>query len=421
MRKHLVAIIIIVLVGAGAALTQGVSPINSARSLLEDERNTIEIVREFGPSVVAVNVIAPLSRGQGFNGPLGDLSDRLRERLQRDPKGGFKFELDAPKQDRPARQGSGSAFLLDSEKHMVTNFHVIQAALLPETNELRDGAEINVIFPNVEDPIPVKVLGANPSFDLAILVPLDGKLPEGATPLLLGDSDLVEVGQKAVAIGNPFGLASTVTTGIVSAVGRTLPSVGQIPISMIQIDAAINPGNSGGPLLNSSGEVVGINTAIVPGNGGPFSRGAFAGVGFAIPSNLLADNLEILLSGGFTDVFESRPRIGITVRNLRSYPESVRQSLSLPDEGVMVVEVQTGGPGDLAGLRGANFTVNVEGQEFPAGGDSIIAVNGQPLEDATGLQELVFSRAPGDTVVITLVRNNEIMETPIVLEVVPRE
>ena len=109
------------LVGAGAALTQGVSPINSARSLLEDERNPIEIVREFGPSVVAVNVIAPLSRGQGFNGQLGDLSDRLRERLQRDPKGGFKFELDAPKQDRPARQGSGSAFLLDSEKHMVTN------------------------------------------------------------------------------------------------------------------------------------------------------------------------------------------------------------------------------------------------------------------------------------------------------------
>ena len=418
MRKHLIAIVIIAFVGGGGALTQGVSPINLDRSLLEDERNTVEIVREFGPSVVAVDVIAPLSRG---NGSLGDLSDRLRERLEKEPKGGFQFEFRMPQEDRPARQGSGSAFLLDSEGHIVTNFHVIQAALIPETNDLRDGAEINVIFPNVVDPIAVRVLGANPSFDLAILVPLDGKLPEGVIPLQLGDSDLVEVGQKAVAIGNPFGLSSTVTTGIVSAVGRTLPSVGQIPISMIQIDAAINPGNSGGPLLNSSGEVVGINTAIIPGNSGPFSRGAFTGVGFAIPSNLLADNLEILLSGGFTDVFEARPRIGITVRNLGSYPDSVRQSLSLPDGGVMVVEVQIGGPGDLAGLRGANFTVNSEGQEFPAGGDAITAVDGQPIEDATSLQELVFSRSPGDTIVLTLVRNGEITDMSIMLEVVPRK
>ncbi|MCY4355224.1 MAG: trypsin-like peptidase domain-containing protein [Truepera sp.] len=455
MKRALVTLMLATLVVGGLAITQGVAPIDEPRALLEDERNTVEIVREFSPSVVAVTVMAPIRRGDfrfrlpfdflpedlrerlerlpdgGFHfdvlplpeGESGedfsfeDLPEDLRERLERLPDGGFRFDFGWPFGSEPRRRGSGSGFVIDEQGRLVTNYHVVQSALLPRSSELLEGAEISVSFPGVDEPVQVRVVGVNPSFDLALLEPLDGSQLEGTSPLVLGDSDLVEVGQKAVAIGNPFGLASTVTTGIVSAVGRTLPSVGQVPIPMIQTDAIVNPGNSGGPLLNSSGEVVGINTAIVPGRSGT----SFAGVGFAIPSNLLRRSLDELLAGGFTEVFETRPRIGITVRNLLSYPEAVRQSLHLPDEGVMVVEVQAGGPGEVVGLRGASFTVNVDGQEFPAGGDAIIAVDGESVQSASDLQEVLFSHEPGDTVTLAVVRDGEQVEISVTLEIVPRE
>ena len=468
MKRTLSILLVVILAAASLATAQGVTPIDESRALLEDERNTVEIVRQFGPSVVAVNVTAPFGLGgTRFQLPFGfedlperffrqpgeeseqdqdlleqleqelrdrfgddfdldDLPEELREQLENLPGGGFRFEFGRPpgfdfRLPQPFRQGSGSGFVIDEDGRIVTNYHVVQPALLPQSNELREGAEISVSFPGVDDPIAVRVVGANPSFDLALLEQLDGGLPEGIAALALGDSDLVEVGHKAIAIGNPFGLASTVTSGIVSAVGRTLPSVGEVPILMIQTDAAVNPGNSGGPLLNSSGEVIGINTAIVPGNGGAFGGGAFAGVGFAIPSNLLAENLEVLLAGGFTDVFGTRPRIGVTVRNLQSYPESVRQSLSLPADGVMVVDVQAGAPGAEAGLRGASFTVDVDGQQLPAGGDAIVSVDGEAIDDASELQNAVFSRQPGDIVTLGVVRAGEQIEVQVALEVVPRE
>ena len=456
MKRALLTLMLAALVVGGLAITQGVAPIDEPRALLEDERNTVEIVREFSPSVVAVNVMAPIRRGDfRFRLPFDFLPEDLRERLERLPDGGFRFDIlpfpegesdedfsfeDLPEDlrerlerlpdggfrfdfgwpfgsEQPRRRGSGSGFVIDEQGRLVTNYHVVQSALLPRSSELIEGAEISVSFPGVDEPVQVRVVGVNLSFDLALLEPLDDLQLEGVAPLVLGDSDLVEVGQKAVAIGNPFGLASTVTTGIVSAVGRTLPSVGQVPIPMIQTDAIVNPGNSGGPLLNSSGEVVGINTAIVPGRSGT----SFAGVGFAIPSNLLRRSLDELLAGGFTEVFETRPRIGITVRNLLSYPEAVRQSLHLPDEGVMVVEVQAGGPGEAVGLRGASFTVNVDDQELPAGGDVIIAVDGEPVQSASDLQEVVFSHEPGDTVTLAVVRDGEQIEIPVTLEIVPRE
>ncbi len=418
MKRTLVTLMLAALVVGGLAITQGVAPINEPRALLEDERNTVEIVREFSPSVVAVNVMSPIRRGDPrFRLPFDFLPEDLRERIERLPDGGFRFDFGWPFGPEPRRRGSGSGFVIDEQGRLVTNYHVVQSALLPRSSELLEGAEISVSFPGVDEPVQVRVVGVNPSFDLALLEPLDDSQLEGTSPLVLGDSDLVEVGQKAVAIGNPFGLTSTVTTGIVSAVGRTLPSVGQVPIPMIQTDAIVNPGNSGGPLLNSSGEVVGINTAIVPGRGGT----SFAGVGFAIPSNLLRWSLDELLAGGFTEVFETRPRIGITVRNLLSYPEAVRQSLHLPDEGVMVVEVQAGGPGESVGLRGASFTVNVDGQEFPAGGDAIIAVDGEPVQSASDLQEVLFAHEPGDTVTLAVVRDGEQIEISVTLEIVPRE
>ena len=342
-----------------------------------------------------------------------------------EPFGGrFEDGLPQPLGDgfgQPQRRGNGSGFVVGEVGRIVTNYHVVRGALEPDSTDLREGASLTVTFPGDDREHEVLVLGANPSFDLALLELVDpAARPSGARPLTLGDSDALQVGQKAVAIGNPFGLQSTVTSGIVSALGRTLPSVGRIPISMIQTDAAVNPGNSGGPLLDSRGEVVGINTAIVPGNGG-FGGATFAGVGFAIPSNLLRDSLDALREGGLRDVFATRPRIGIRVRNAGSYPEQVRQSLQLPERGVVVVEVEDGGPGAVAGLRGSSFTVNAGGQELPAGGDVITAVDDQEVDGAEDLQEIVFAHVPGDTVRLTVVREGVEITVSVQLEVVPQD
>ncbi|UCH26627.1 MAG: trypsin-like peptidase domain-containing protein, partial [Trueperaceae bacterium] len=376
--------------GGSLAAAQGITAIDESRALLENERNTIEIVNSLGPSVVAVNVTFTRTSSIGepdegaeerserapFDFDIPGLTPEMRERLRERFPDGFDFRFNPFGEDaQPFRQGSGSGFVVDEEGHIVTNYHVVSSALEQNSSELREGAEITVTFPGRGDErLGARVLGANPSFDLALLELIDpNSIPEGVEPLVLGDSDGVLVGQKAVAIGNPFGLQSTVTSGIVSAIGRNLPSVGEVAIPMIQTDAAVNPGSSGGPLLNSSGEVIGINTAIIPGNGFGPGNGAFAGVGFAVPSNLLAENLELLAGGGFTDVFTTRPRIGIAVRNVQAFPENVRNTLQLPDRGVVIFSVQEDSPGAQAGLRGSQFTVNVDGQELPAGGDVITA------------------------------------------------
>src|SRR5699024_2970426 len=163
------------------------------------------------------------------------------------------------------------------------------------TAELKDNAKMTVQFAGSSANLPVTVVGVNQSYDLALLQLEDpDKLPEGAIPMPLADSSDVEVGQKAIAIGNPFGLESTVTQGIVSAINRRQPAlVSGVPLPYSQTDAPINPGNSGGPLVNSKGQVIGINDEILAPNG------TFVGVGFAIPSNLLKKNLDELKGGGF--------------------------------------------------------------------------------------------------------------------------
>jgi serine protease Do len=404
--------------------------LNESRAMLEDERNTVDIIREWGPSVVAVNVSAPAETLQ-----MNAVPEELRRRFG--PGGEFRFfgrpedqfrffgpdgefQFDQPF-DNSLRRGSGSGFVVDAQGHIVTNYHVVQAALQENSHELREGAEITVTFAGSSNDTPVRVLGVNPSYDLALLELVNASdLPASAKPMTLGDSEAMLVGQKTIAIGNPFGLASTVTTGIISAKGRNLPSVGEIAIPMIQTDTAINPGNSGGPLLNSQGEVIGINTAIVPGNASGFGAATFVGVGFAIPSQLLKDNLADLEKGGYTDVFTSRPRIGIQVRDVAAYPEDVRNTLRLPESGVVVLSVAGGGPGERAGLRSGSFTVNVNGQELPAGGDVITKVDGRAVNSSSELQELIFAKQPGDTVRLTVFRDGEEVEIPVRLEIVPR-
>jgi S1-C subfamily serine protease len=378
-----------------------------ASALLADERNTIDIVERFGPSVVAVRVTVQGQRLGGFD--LEIVPPQFRDFFR-------NFQ-----QQEQLREGSGSGFVIDEAGRIVTNYHVIEGAL-GDGVTLRDGASVAVAFVGDEErEVPVRVLSANPSFDLALLEPLDANdLPASARPLALADSDDLRVGQKVIAIGNPFGLQSTVTTGIVSALGRDLPSIGRYTIPMIQTDAAINPGNSGGPLLNSRGEVVGINTMIIPNVGIGGQRGSL-GVGFAVPANLLADDLANLQGGGLFDVFSSRPRMGVQVRDLTSYPEEVRRALRLPEQGEMVIMVEPGSPAEAAGLRGASFTIDLDGQQLPAGGDVITAADGTAIASAQELQEIVFAREPGDSVTLSVWRDGERLEVVVELALLPIE
>ena len=270
-------------------------------------------------------------------------------------------------------------------------------------------------FPaDAETDVAVDVVGVNPSFDLALLQAIDESEMPNAEPLAIADSDALEVGQKAIAIGNPFGLASTVTSGIVSALERFVPTIGDVPVPMIQTDAAINPGNSGGPLLDSAGRLIGINTALI----NPQGR-SFAGLGFAVPSNLLVESLANLETGGVTDISSTRPRLGISAQALDLVPFAVREERGLPDEGVAVIDVQPGSVADKAGLRGSDETISLEGGfEIPAPGDVIVAIDGEPVDTVEDITELVtYGSQAGDELEFRVVRAGVEIEISVRLEV----
>jgi S1-C subfamily serine protease len=378
------------------------------KAFLEDEQNTVDVMTAIGPSVVAINVIV---QGEAMR-PFADIP---ADQLPPD----FRDLLPFLGEEIPMRQSAGSGFLIDPEGsgtgYLVTNFHVVQESLEPGTTNLLDGASITAVFSEHSDqPIPVKVVGANPSFDLALLTTLNptDSFPD-VTGLTIGGSDALQVGQKVIAVGNPFGLEFTVTTGIVSAIGRFVPSVGQIPIPMIQTDAAINPGNSGGPLLNSRGELIGINTSIL----NPEGRSS-AGLGFAVPGDLLIEALANLELGGFSDIRNTRPTLGANLRTASLLPEGLRELLELPDEGVVVVEVLPGSPAGKAGLLGSQRTVILGSFEFPVGGDVITAVDGVRLTNAEQLNLLItYEGEAGDQLEFTLLRDGREMNLTVTLEI----
>jgi serine protease Do len=380
------------------------------QGLLDYEQNTIGIVNEYGPSVVAITVTV---QGQQIN-PLEGIPE---EQIPPQYREFFRQQTPQP------QQGAGTGFVINEEGQIVTNYHVVQAALQEGGVALSEGASITVTFPTSNEEYPARVVGANALYDLALL---EMENPENlppevldVLPIPLADSDQVVVGQKAVAIGNPFGFENTVTVGTVSGVSRSLPGVGEISIPLIQTDTAINPGNSGGPLLNSRGEVIGINTAILPGFAVGGQRG-FIGLGFAVPSNLLRDNLAQLQEGGVTDI-RSRARLGVQVIDVEAYPETVRRNLDLPEWGVMINVVEPGGAAEAAGLQGAQFGVMVGGQEIPAGGDIITAVDGTPVTSAAELQRQIFARAEGETVELTILRDGEEQTVEVTLARVPQK
>ncbi len=386
----------------GERAAEGLPPLDGS---LRDERNTMAIVDRYGPSVVAVNVVV---RGQRV-GPFENVPEELIPP---------QFRRFLPEERSRPRHGTGSGFVVDEEGHIVTNYHVVRGALEEGTVQLLPKASVSVVFSGREKELPAQVLGASALYDLALLeLEQPGALPEDVRPIPLSDSEQIRVGQKAVAIGNPFGLQSTVTTGIVSGLGRSLPGVGEVEVPMVQTDAAINPGNSGGPLLDSHGKLIGVNTAILPGMGAGGMRG-FIGVGFAVPSNLLRESLDELEAGGLTDI-SSRARLGVSVLDLDAYPDDVRRSLGLPEKGVMIGAVQEGSPAAEAGLQGARFSVSVEGQPLPAGGDVITAVDGEPIDDAGKLQRLILGRQKGETVELTVWRDGETRTVRVTLGKVP--
>jgi S1-C subfamily serine protease len=296
--------------------------------------------------------------------------------------------------------GQGSGFVIDYEGHIITNQHVI------------DGAnEIEVDFPSGLKSWAV-LIGTDPDSDLAVL---DVDVPkEALSPIPLGDSDLVKVGDFVVAIGNPFGLSGTMTVGIVSALGRTLESGNPAPGGglfttgdIIQTDAAINPGNSGGPLINLNGEVIGVNHAIRTEAFTITGDSANSGVGFAIPVNTLKQvALAIIEHGKY-----SYPYLGIAMMNDDLWNLKTIEALELPTDaaGVYVSEVIPGGPAELAGLQGGSRETSTEGVN--AGGDLIIAIDNHPVRRNGDLLSYVINHTQVDQVVtLRILRDGEEMD-----------
>jgi len=274
--------------------------------------------------------------------------------------------------------GQGSGFVFDAEGHIVTNYHVVDGA---QSVSVRfwDGSTYDAT-----------VVGSDPSTDLAVIkvdAPADVLIP-----LALGDSGSLSVGETVVALGSPFGLEGTLTSGIVSALNREMTSPNNFTISnSIQTDAAINHGNSGGPLLNAAGEVVGVNTQIKSDSGGS------DGIGFAVPSSTVASIVPQIISGGSVE----HAYLGVGVASLS---ESVASELGVP-AGAMVTEVREGTPAAEAGLRAATGSAMVDGQSYPTGGDVITAVDGTAVTDGASLQSAIDAKRPGDSVSITYTRD----------------
>jgi S1-C subfamily serine protease len=280
---------------------------------------------------------------------------------------------------------TGSGFVIDDEGHILTNNHVVEGA-----------SKVTVKLGDSEKTYDAEVVGTDPGTDIALLQ-VDAPAKE-VQPLTLGRSSEAEVGDPVVAIGNPFGLDRTVTSGIVSALQRQIEAPNGFSIShVIQTDAAINPGNSGGPLINSAGEVIGINAQIATGGGGNGN----VGIGFAIPIDTVRAEIEQLKTNGEVD----HAFIGITGGTVT--PE-LAKAVNLPvDEGVIVQSVVKDSPADKAGLEAGDTPATIEGQEVRLGGDIITEVDGKKLKSMDELVEIIQGSKPGDTLELKVVHDGD--------------
>ena len=278
---------------------------------------------------------------------------------------------------------TGSGFVIDHDGHILTNAHVVDGA-----------SKIEVTLGNTDNssPVPAQVVGKDDSTDIAVLkvnAPSDQ-----LHPLALGDSSQAQVGDPVVAIGNPFGLDRTVTSGIVSALQREIQAPNGFSISnVIQTDASINPGNSGGPLINSAGQVIGITSQIATGGGN-----GSVGIGFAIPSNTAREVVSQLEQNGQVQ----HAYLGISGTTI---DPQVAQALNLPvDSGVLVEQAVNGGPADKAGIRGGNTAATVAGSNLSLGGDIITSVQGHRIGSMDQIVNIVNGKKPGEEIEVGLLR-----------------
>jgi S1-C subfamily serine protease len=281
-------------------------------------------------------------------------------------------------------QGSGSGFVWNKQGHIVTNFHVIYGANSIKVT-LADRSEHQA-----------KVVGADPDHDLAVL---QIQVPESALePIAVGTSHDLRVGQKVLAIGNPFGLDHTLTTGVVSALGRTIKSMSNRTIEgVIQTDAAINPGNSGGPLLDSNGRLIGVNTQIVS------PSGAYAGIGFAVPVDTVNRIVPELIKHGKL----IRPGLGVSL-----VPDAIAKRWGI--KGLVIGKVSRGGSADRAGLRGARETATGRIEL----GDIIVAIDGKPVETIDDMMDIMDAHKVGDQVTLDILRANKRQPIAVTLQAV---
>ena len=285
------------------------------------------------------------------------------------------------------QEGQGSGFILDREGHILTNYHVIAEA-----------RQIEVTLHNRKK-YRATVVGTDRSHDLAIIQIKASDL----TPMTMGDSRNLQVGQKVYAIGNPFGLAGTLTSGIVSSIRQVQEPDGVTIDEAIQTDAAINPGNSGGPLLNSHGEVIGINTMIAS------NVGQNAGIGFAIPVNTAKAVLNDLLTLGRV----RRPALGVVTIPIS--PDIADQLGLAADYGLLIVQVLPGGAAARAGLKGGTERAYLGNMPITIGGDLIVAIDDEDVRDQQELSHVMNSHRAGDTVKITIYRGKRKMDVQVTL------
>jgi S1-C subfamily serine protease len=287
------------------------------------------------------------------------------------------------------QEGQGSGFILDAAGHVLTNYHVIEGA-----------RQVEVTLHNRKK-YSATLVGSDRSHDLAII---QIKAPD-LSPMTLGDSRNLQVGQKVYAIGNPFGLNGTLTSGIVSSIRSVQEPNGVNIDEAIQTDAAINPGNSGGPLLNSHGEVIGINTMIA-GNPGVDQS---AGIGFAIPINTAKAVLNDLLTLGRV----RRPALGVVT--LPISPELAEELSLASGSGLLIVRVTPGGAADQAGLHGGTERAYLGNMPIMIGGDLIVGMDGQPVQDERDLAQMMNNHRAGDKVKITVYRGKKKIDVDVTL------
>ena len=304
---------------------------------------------------------------------------------------GYDFFMNAVPQE-----GTGSGFIYDNAGHIVTNYHVVENA-----------EDIQVTFADGVT-IPATVMGSDPANDLTVISVDPDK--HSLSPVSLGDSGALRVGQFVIAIGNPFGLEQTVTFGVISSLGRVIssPEGGRFIGEAIQTDAAINPGNSGGPLLDLEGRIIGVNAQIVS------PSRANAGIGFAIPVNTVRRVVPELIANGHY----AHPWMGVELFDLSRWGEALQHAgEEVPDEGLLILSVVPGSPADEVGLRGGQRMITVgNARDFPAGGDVITALNGEKLSNWSDLNiYLELQTRVGDTIQVTVLRGGEELTLPLTL------